>query len=46
MSKAEVLGQEVVRIAPRLIAPPGFFEKYVRVVETGEVLEEEFSHFQ
>jgi PAS domain S-box-containing protein len=41
MSKAQVLGKKLCELLP-INRTAGFFEKYVRVVETGEVLEEEF----
>ncbi len=42
MSKAEVLGKNLCELLP-INRTAGFFEKYVRVVETREVLEEEFA---
>jgi PAS domain S-box-containing protein len=41
MSKADVLGKKLCQLFP-INRTAGFFEKYVRVVETGEVLEEDF----
>jgi PAS domain S-box-containing protein len=42
MSKHEVIGQRLCELFP-INRTGGFFEKYVRVVETGVVLEEEFA---
>lgn len=41
-SRAEAIGQRLCEFRP-VNRTGGFFEKYVRVVETGEPLEEEFS---
>ncbi len=41
MSKEEVIGKRLCELLP-INRTGGFFEKYVRVVETGIVLEEEF----
>jgi PAS domain S-box-containing protein len=41
MSKAEVIGKKLCELLP-INRTGGFFEKYVRVVEMREVLEEEF----
>ena len=41
MPKKKVVGQRLCELIP-INRTGGFFEKYVRVVETGEILEEEF----
>jgi PAS domain S-box-containing protein len=41
MSKQDVIGKKLCELLP-INRTGGFFEKYVQVVETGEVLEEEF----
>lgn len=41
MSKEEIIGKKLCELLP-INRTGGFLEKYVRVVETGEVLEEEF----
>jgi PAS domain S-box-containing protein len=41
MSREKVIGEKLCELIP-INRTGGFFEKYVRVVETGELLEEEF----
>ena len=42
MSRKKVIGEKLCELIP-INRTGGFFEKYVRVVETGETLDEEFS---